>query len=70
VTIISSQPFHAIYPKANAPVLRPLQEELSAQDTRNDWQVTGATIGTVAKRASVSFASTVAKASVSIVKRF
>jgi hypothetical protein len=62
ISIIDSQPFHA--------VLMSLPEASGVQDTRNGWQITGMTIGTVAQKLSVSLAGSVAKTSVSIAKSF
>jgi hypothetical protein len=41
-----------------------------ARDGGNPWQITGVTIGAATRKASVTFAATVTKASVSIAKSF
>jgi beta-lactamase regulating signal transducer with metallopeptidase domain len=74
LTVVDSRPFHAIYQTAHTPVLRrsplPAPKASSAPDTRNPWQITGITIGTVTRKATASFAAGVTKASVSFAKSF
>ena len=70
LTVVDSRPFHAIYPTEVAAVPVPAPKAPSVQHTRNPWQITGMTIGTVTRKASVTVAGSVAKASVSIAKNF
>ena len=70
LTVVDSRPFHAIYPKEVAAVPVAAPNAPPVQDTRNPWQITGITIGTVTRKASVTIAGSVAKAGVSIAKNF
>jgi beta-lactamase regulating signal transducer with metallopeptidase domain len=70
LTVVDSRPFHAIYPTEVAAVLAPAPKAPAVRDTRNPWQITGITIGTVTRKASVTLAGSVAKAGVSIAKNF
>jgi beta-lactamase regulating signal transducer with metallopeptidase domain len=66
---ITESRFFIAHPDNKPHVVLPLQGGLGEQ-ARNSWQITGITIGTVARKASVTVADTVAKASVSIAKSF
>jgi beta-lactamase regulating signal transducer with metallopeptidase domain len=69
LTVVDSTPFQAIYPTEDSRALPKPQASLS-QDTRNSWQITGMTIGAATRKASVTVAATVTKASVSFAKSF
>jgi beta-lactamase regulating signal transducer with metallopeptidase domain len=73
VSITESRPFYVAHPDDKAHAVLPPQvasQQARVEDARNPWQITGMTIGTVARKASVTVAGGVTKASVSIAKSF
>jgi beta-lactamase regulating signal transducer with metallopeptidase domain len=69
LTVVDSTPFQATYPTEDSRAL-PNPKASPANDTRNPWQITGMTIGAATRKASVTVAATVTKASVSFAKSF